>query len=479
MSSTLPNRKSVGKNLKAKRVLRYPLRKLHKLYSQEASPDRQCQLTSFMKYRPRHILCATSVHLTQCLCEYCANLDLIVTVLRAFCKTNDIELSDEAITEASLCRKNRNKWHKRACLSRQCQKCGVEQILGPLREKIQQIEGQLHWQKWISVGRKKLLTEMEGTPVQLLEEIAIQLEPHPMHLFNAEWQYDQFISLKACLPKGWILLILDFAENYRTFYQNEVQSAHWSYNQITIHPIVAFYKCPTCEGLVQEALVFLTDDLCHDVEAVDCFTDKTINFLKQERKIDIKHMVQFTDGCSSQYKSKTPFHHISQMQLSTERGFFGSRHGKGPSDGISAIVKQSCYRAVKSSTATIQCAKDMYNFLCQEMPLERPTCRNHPSKCTPDHASNCTPDKCYRKYFLITDIPRNDADTDLLTIKGTRKVHSVRNCGSPGSIRIRNLSCFCPSCLEDTGNTKCENSNYVDSWKEQGVLKRKHASGNK
>lgn len=45
-----------------------------------------------------------------------------------------------------------------------------------------------------------------------------------------------------------------------------------------------------------------------------------------------------------------------------ERHFYGSRHGKGPSDGAGAVVKSGARRAVMGMNVVINNAEDLYNF---------------------------------------------------------------------------------------------------------------------
>ena len=65
--------------------------------------------------------------------------------------------------------------------------------------------------------------------IEALEKAANLL---PRHLFNAKWQYNMFLKARDDLPAGNVFLVADFAENFRTLYQDEVQSAHWNYGQM-------------------------------------------------------------------------------------------------------------------------------------------------------------------------------------------------------------------------------------------------------
>ena len=59
--------------------------------------------------------------------------------------------------------------------------------------------------------------------------------------------------------------------------------------------------------------------------------------------------------------------------LRRERNFFGSRHGKGPSDGVSGVVKTAVRRAVISREATLATAENMYDFCFKN--LTKTDCR--------------------------------------------------------------------------------------------------------
>ena len=137
---------------------------------------------------------------------------------------------------------------------------------------------------------------------------------------------------------------------------------------MTVYPIVCYYKCNEEEHthLVQEALVFLFDDLTHDSQAVHHFESLAVKLLQEKRGLNCQHIVEFTDGCSGQYKSKSPFADNSYTKLthgiSFERNFFGSRHGKGPSDGVSGVVKSAVRRAVISRRVTINTAEEMFDY---------------------------------------------------------------------------------------------------------------------
>lgn len=245
---------------------------------------------------------------------------------------------------------------------------------------------------------------------------------------------------------------MDFAENYTCIAQREVQSAHWSHNMVTIHPTVAYYRCleEECTKVVMEHLIFISYDKTHDAAAVHTFVEVANEHLRK-RGAAIEKEIQMTDGCSAQYKSKIPFTDISysnsDLGVPVERHFYGSRHGKGPSDGAGAVVKSVVRRAVMGGNVIINNSKEVFDFAKVKLTKED---ANHT-----EHFK--------RTLFYIEDInhDRPERSNFCKTLKGTRKVQAVQ--GVTGmSIRTRNLSCFCNGCLD--GDSDCINEQYVNDW---------------
>ena len=91
-------------------------------------------------------------------------------------------------------------------------------------------------------------------------------------------------------------------------------------------------KYITCKGFIHEEVIHLTPDKTHDHKAVEEFVQKNLYHLEQ-KGIEIKEIIEFTDHAASQYKSKFSFFNLSNMKIPTTRPYFGIKHGKGPSDG--------------------------------------------------------------------------------------------------------------------------------------------------
>ena len=199
---------------------------------------------------------------------------------------------------------------------RQCSTCSVQQGLQVhLRSLESVMENQTSWYQWESVQvtnkktgedqSKKLLVAHSTTVQQLVDVLISSTEQFAAHIFEANWQYKQFTALKDNLPEGVVLCVLDFAENYTARAQDEVQSAHWAQTQITIHLVVCY------DGNIVHEMVFVSDDIKHRAHFVEKCVSDAVSLLRDAYNVQFTKMVQFTDGCSSQYKSKVPFMDIS------------------------------------------------------------------------------------------------------------------------------------------------------------------------
>ena len=114
-------------------------------------------------------------------------------------------------------------------------------------------------------------------------------------------------SVDACLA-------MDFSENYQCCFQSEVQSAFFDQNQVVLHPMMAYYNTEHNDEtvLVKHAIIGLTDDQKKDSCTVKMFEKKAIQIIEKEKERKLQRLLEFTDGCASQYKQKRAFYDISQ-----------------------------------------------------------------------------------------------------------------------------------------------------------------------
>ena len=167
--------------------------------------------------------------LFQCLCEYCENVKLKLTSVNRLAERvnrTDLKFQNEFdAVSATLCPKGEEKFHKLSCIDRVCKECGsavLKEKLKPLFETDERPE--VKWNKWETVNSlnpktqkeisKRQEVEKSVSPLDLVNELLIELEFLSLHLFEAQWQQQLVASLNKSLPENSVSITVDFAENY-------------------------------------------------------------------------------------------------------------------------------------------------------------------------------------------------------------------------------------------------------------------------
>lgn len=378
VSTNLPAAKRVKRDITERRVMDKPMKTIYSDFK-KCNPTIKISLSTFKRSKPSNIESSRKRHWEGCLCEACTNIEL---KLKALCqlatrKRSSVQVKDKyEAAQLTMCEKT-GDYHDKKCIVRQCNECGVDKIVSyfqPLAEQC--ISEEVTYTKWERIKKnvkgKEVVRTMEVVKKESFTQVIIELSQDLIHfaehLFVASWQQRQFTTIRKEVPNDWVVLNMDFAENYSCVSQSEVQAAHWGHEQVTIHPTVAYYKCrdDDCDHVVTEALIFVSNDKIHDAHAGNSFVKLANKHLVEKRGLVVKKQVQMTDGCSAQYKSKTPFADISNSIVDNgfpiERHFYGSRHGKGPSDGAGAVVKNVVRRGVLGCNVVVNNAEDFYRY---------------------------------------------------------------------------------------------------------------------
>ncbi|KAK3911410.1 Lon protease [Frankliniella fusca] len=172
------------------------------------------------------------------------------------------------------------------------------------------------------------------------------------HHFVTKKQSAYYQHLKESIQEGEALVICDFAENYTCVMQNEVQGYHWTDEQITLHPFVAYYYT-AARDLKHVCYVSVTDHKKHVTASFHAFQKKFVQFSKNrmaEDNVTCEKIFYFSDGSSAQYKNTSNvknicMHEIDFEGIAVEWHYFASCHGKGPCDGCGGICKRCAKRA--------------------------------------------------------------------------------------------------------------------------------------
>ncbi|XP_041455380.1 uncharacterized protein LOC121408110 [Lytechinus variegatus] len=355
------------------------------------SPRCKISFAAFAKLRPRSVrLFSRNFHDT-CLCVYCANIMYKVQTIKKIVNSGKCQsprITDEyQLIDLLLCPLPASqRFHKATCIRGECDKCSDlgKKLTELCHELLQSDDGMdVTWNHWerhtMTDGKsKRVLSTKHGTLGDLVGEFRNDvLSPTQglnfvQHLHTARWQQRQFQRIKDNLPDNVALMVMDFARNRKVFYQDEIKAAYFTQQQVTMHPVVCYYR--EDGSVVRESVVFLSDDLGHDHHAVNHFLKCTEDYLSANHTINRE--IIFSDGCTSQYKGRGSFADLSLQTVRTERHFFGSEHGKGEGDGEIGLINKAIDRAILSREVVINSAEEMFTWCCKNLSSsERPSRR--------------------------------------------------------------------------------------------------------
>ena len=98
---------------------------------------------------------------------------------------------------------------------------------------------------------------------------------YPANTFRASWQHEQMSACIKNLKDDQVIMIMDFAVNFKCSFQNEVQSAYFDQNMVTIHPMMCYYEkqlgTEETTVTVKHAIISISEDLKHNGYAVCVF----------------------------------------------------------------------------------------------------------------------------------------------------------------------------------------------------------------
>ena len=449
ISRDLPDARSAsiqnGK-VQSRKVLQSSLLTTYEKYAEMYGPKVSFSVSK--RHRPQTVLPFTSHKYRECLCEYCANVDLKLKSLNAAIQ-QDLRIQDRfQVSRLTLCPKELDANYKKNCLDRQCTSCGTQELSRHLDTVLTTSRstptGWFQWeQAQVGHGKTRLMKiKHESTFEGLVEALAEDLTPFSAHLFNAKWQSAQYKSITSKCPSNTVVFCEDFAENYTCRPQDAPQGCHWNNTQCTIHPVVASYNCTVedCSEVITDSIIFISEDLTHDHHAVHHFVSSSVLLLKEEG-VDFNRLVQFSDGAPTQYKNRIAFvdcsYAMGDMGITAEHHFFGSRHGKGPCDREIGVIKKSVARAVAARQDEVASPHDLF-VMCQKR-LCLPRMEEH------YHTK--------RRFIFVekTSITRERPDrTSTKALKNTRKLHCVKGVEPYVlTVRLRERSCFCTGCRAD------------------------------
>ena len=106
---------------------------------------------------------------------------------------------------------------------------------------------------------------------------------------------------------------MDFAENYTCQYQDEIQAAHWSQEQVTLFTLAIWVK-DSANKTTCNSHVIVSDDHSHEKTSIAVFMDLVVNTFVKQSYPQVKVVDIFSDEPNSQFKNEYMANFYSTLQ---------------------------------------------------------------------------------------------------------------------------------------------------------------------
>ena len=186
------------------------------------------------------------------------------------------------------------------------------------------------------VKDKKRLVSVEVSAEEFKSIFREEMREFREHVDRVKIQYRAVKDLKEGLLPGQVMLQMDFAEDYRSQNADEIQNAYFGAGNVTILPVVAYYRADASEELSVQSFAVISDEKGHDAGAVYGFLKKFLPVVR-EVVLDVCQVFYWTDSPTSQFTNKSIFQivsaHESEFKSKANWNYFEAGHGKGPCKG--------------------------------------------------------------------------------------------------------------------------------------------------
>jgi hypothetical protein len=250
-------RNSGEKEKLQKHYLLTTLKEAHAMFEEE-HPEVHVSFSKFAELRPVQVQLQKNIPHMTCLCKLHENVHLLLVALQK--AGLNVKLQFREFISQVVCDQNNEE-----CMNSQCTACPNSDELKP-SEDIENNE--IEWYQWsTNVDGKADKIVQGGSVSDCFNELRNQMPNFLLHTHIKRQQASSFQqekeSTKANNSK--IVIQVDFAENYSTVSKDEIQSAYWSTNQITL------FTCCAWEYSGSHSLAIVSDYLSHDKYAVAVF----------------------------------------------------------------------------------------------------------------------------------------------------------------------------------------------------------------
>lgn len=149
--------------------------------------------------------------------------------------------------------------------------------------------------QWINTQKVNIDATLSTAKLEVMQQLHVMRR----HTYVAKIQLHHMRAIKEQLKDGEAVLQEDFSENFHIKQQDEIMSAHWVTNGVTLFAAVLNIS----KGVKSYGVV--SDELHHDKYSVATFNRAILKVASENCVISQLHI--FSDGAGSQFKNRFTF----------------------------------------------------------------------------------------------------------------------------------------------------------------------------
>ena len=127
------------------------------------------------------------------------------------------------------------------------------------------------WYQW----ERNEKVERKGNVHQLLNMLETKLRKFLNHYFINKRHSEAYNSCKVLATSessDTVTVQMDFSENFSYIYQDEVSSAHWKTNSVTLHTVMIWFREHKISTVYSLTAAFMTKQLLFDIPSICLIT---------------------------------------------------------------------------------------------------------------------------------------------------------------------------------------------------------------
>ena len=300
-------------------VYTQPIRKLHEKYLKDQ--DIKCSVSTFIKYKPFYITNPTEREKESCLCKRCQNAHLLLEGINNFRKASQLPIHTSVTVFLKEC--NTSEFPECTAVKE------VTFYIFETKEEFYIKNGEeKSYERCTRVDKKEPVSKV----VERLLSTGENYLRHRSHVKNVN---KVLPSMRDSHDGRYIEL--DFSENLAFKPKFEVQDAHFSGKQFTLH-------CSIVTPGPVKYVYHLSDDTNHD----PTFVHAVVKDIFDRWSIKNETVIIKSDNAPTQYKNKYAFESMQQLaddyNVKIVRIYGAAGHGKGLIDAMSSFGVKAILR---------------------------------------------------------------------------------------------------------------------------------------